>query len=167
MSKTEEAPQAAGPAPSAPDPTAALVKLAKDRLLGSNTVSRVAAIVLFIGLSFLAKWAADNSLFPPELRLAGIGLVGVALLVQGARLSSRTTNDAPRSNYAILLQGAGVAVLYLSIFAAFKLYAMITSLAAFVSMALMWAPSTVIALLRNAQALTFVGLAEAGVCCFA
>lgn len=156
-----EAPKAAPASALARDPIAALVKRVQDWLLGGNTVARVGAIVLFIGLSFLAKWAADNSLFPPELRLAGIGLVGVALLVQGARLSNRTNNDATGSNYAILLQGAGVAVLYLAIFAAFKLYAMIPAMVAFVLMALVCALSTVIALLRNAQALAFAGFAGA------
>ena len=144
-----------------PDLVSALFAKAKAWLFGGNTVARVGAVVLFIGLSFLAKWAADNALFPPELRLAGIGLVGIALLVQGARLSNRTDNDTTRTNYAILLQGAGVAVLYLAIFAAFKLYAMIPALVAFVLMALVCALSTVIAVLRNTQALAFVGFAGA------
>ena len=52
-------------------------------------MARVGTVVLFIGLSFLAKWAADNALFPPELRLAAVGIVGIALLVQGFRLSRR------------------------------------------------------------------------------
>jgi uncharacterized membrane protein len=147
-----------------PNAVEVLIGKAKAWLLGGNTVARVGAIVLFIGLSFLAKWAADNSLFPPEARLAGIGLVGIALLVQGARLSSRVVESdttSTRSNYAILLQGVGVAVLYLTVFTAFKLYAMVPPLAAFATMALVCALSTVIALLRNTQALAFIGFAGA------
>jgi uncharacterized membrane protein len=178
---TAEMPGAAGATPEAPDVAAlaapdepkapappnaidTLIARAKDWLLGGNTVARVGAIVLFIGLSFLAKWAADNALFPPEARLAAIGLVGIALLVQGFRLWRANTGGeatAVRSNYALLLQGAGVAVLYLTVFAAFKLYAMIPPLAAFVLMAVVCALSTLLALLANAQSLALVGFAGA------
>ncbi len=154
-------PEPALSAPAKPDAVQLLVARAKAWLFGGNTVARVGAIVLFIGLSFLAKWAADNALFPPELRLAGIGLVGIALLVQGFRLARENTDGTNRSNYAILLQGAGVAVLYLTIFAAFKLYAFIPALAAFVLMAVVCALSTLLALLANKQALAVVGFAGA------
>lgn len=154
-------PETALRAPPKPNAVEVLAARAKAWLLGGNTVARVGAIVLFIGLSFLAKWAADNALFPAELRLAGIGLVGIALLVQGFRLARANADDTTRSNYAILLQGAGVAVLYLTIFAAFKLYAFIPPLAAFVLMAIVCALSTLLALLANKQALAVVGFAGA------
>lgn len=151
-------------APPTPNVIEVLIARAKDWLLGGNTVARVGAVVLFIGLSFLAKWAADNALFPPEARLAAIGLVGIALLVQGFRLMRANAGDPAntvRTNYSLLLQGAGVAVLYLTVFAAFKLYGMILPLAAFVLMALVCALSTLLALLANAQTLALVGFAGA------
>ena len=52
-------------------------------------------------------------------------------------------------------------MLYLTIFAAFKLYAMIPALAAFVLMALVCALSTLLALLADKQMLAFVGFAGA------
>ncbi len=148
-------------APTAPNIIEALVTRAKDWLLGGNTVARVGTVVLFIGLSFLAKWAADNALFPPEFRLAAIGIVSIVLLVQGFRLARANSENATRSNYALLLQGAGVAVLYLTVFAAYKLYAMIPPLAAFVLMALVCALSTLLAIVANAQTLALVGFAGA------
>lgn len=42
-------------------------------------------LVLFVGLAFLAKYAIDHALFPPELRLAAIGLAGIALFARGFR----------------------------------------------------------------------------------
>ncbi len=154
-------PEPARSAPAKPDASELLVARAKAWLFGGNTIARVGAIVLFIGLSFLAKWAADNALFPPELRLAGIGLFGIALLVQGFRLARANTDGTNRSDYAVLLQGAGIAVLYLTIFAAFKLYAFIPALAAVVLMAVVCALSTLLALLANKQALAVVGFAGA------
>lgn len=162
---TAPTPEPALTPPAKPNAIEILVARAKAWLFGGNTVARVGAIVLFIGLSFLAKWAADNALFPPELRLAAIGLVGIALLVQGFRLAraalATEADDSTRSNYAILLQGAGVAVLYLTIFAAFKLYGLIPPVAAFVLMGFVCALSTLLALLANKQALAVVGFAGA------
>ena len=147
--------------PATPNIIETLATRAKAWLLGGNTVARVGTVVLFIGLSFLAKWAADNALFPPEFRLAAIGVVGIVLLVQGFRLSRAHSDNATRSNYALLLQGAGVAVLYLTVFSAYKLYAMISPLAAFSLMALVCALSTLLAILANAQTLALVGFAGA------
>jgi uncharacterized membrane protein len=156
----ERTPRAAPP-PAVPTAIEQLVTRAKNWLFGGNTVARVGAVVLFIGLSFLAKWAADNALFPPEFRLAGIGVVGIVLLVQGFRLARTNVDDATRKNYGLLLQGAGVAVLYLTVFASYKLYAMIPPLAAFALMALVCALSTLLAILANAQSLALVGFAGA------
>jgi uncharacterized membrane protein len=147
--------------PNDPDVISTALAKAKAWLLGGNTVARVGAIVLFIGLAFLAKWAADNSLFPPELRLAGIGIVGIALLAQGFRLARADADDVKRINYAVLLQGLGVAVLYLTVFAAFKLYAFIAPMAAFALMAIVCALSTLLALLQDKQPLALVGFAGA------
>ncbi len=160
IASSTQAPKAPA-APVQPNIFESLFNRAKDWLLGGNTVARVGTVVLFIGLSFLAKWAADNALFPPEFRLAAIGIVGIVLLVQGFRLARANADNATRSNYALLLQGAGVAVLYLTVFAAYKLYAVIPPLAAFALMALVCALSTLLAILANAQTLALVGFAGA------
>ncbi len=60
------------PAPP-PEPTAI------DRLLGEfiswlkrgNPLARIGIVILFFGATFLAKYAAENSLFPIELRFVG------------------------------------------------------------------------------------------------
>jgi uncharacterized membrane protein len=136
---------------------ASLSRLAAIRawLLGGNTVVRVGIVVLFLGLAFLAKWAADRALFPPELRLAAVGAAGIALLLTGFRLRDRAA-----AGYAHSLQGAGVAVMYLAVFAAFRLgYA--GTLPAFALLALICALAAAIALLQNARPLAFIGFAGA------
>ena len=124
---------------------------AKNWLFGGNTVVRIGIVVLFLGLLFLAKYAVDNEMIPVEVRLAGIGLAGVALLVLGWR--SRAAKPA----YALNLQGAGVAVLYLTTFAALKLYHMIDPGFAFAVMAAVCALSTALALLQNSRAMAMIG----------
>lgn len=135
------------------DPIFKLFGYAKSWLLGGNTVVRLGVVVLFIGLSFLVKYAAEHAMLPVELRLAAVGAMGIALLVTGFRLR------IPKPEYAMTLQGAGVAVMYLTIFAAFRLYTLIPAGMAFLLMGLVCALSTVIALLQNSRTLAVIGFA--------
>lgn len=122
-------------------------------LLGGNTVVRVGLLVLFFGLAFLARYAVEHSLVPIEFRLAGIVAGGIALLVVGWRLRHS------RSGYALSMQGGGVAVLYLTIFAAMRIYQLLPPSAGFALLLAVVAFSAVLALLQNAQALAVIGIA--------
>ena len=148
-------PQAAPPQPATPDFVTTLLARARDWLLGGNTVVRIGVLLLFLGLAFLAKYAVEHALLPPELRLAAIGATGIALFVGGVRLRRR----ADRLGYALTLQGAGIAVLYLTVFAAFRLYQFLPAGAAFALLGLVCLFSAVIALAQGAQALAFIGFA--------
>ncbi len=141
-----------------PDFVSRAVGAARDWLLGGNTIVRMGVLVLFVGLAFLAKYAMDNAMLPPELRLAAIGAAGIALFVFGWKLHARQPD---RLAYALTLQGAGVGVLYLTVFAAFRLYQFLPAGAAFAVLALVCAFSTAIALLQNAMPMAFIGFAGA------
>jgi uncharacterized membrane protein len=138
-----------------PDLVGALVLRARDWLLGGNTVVRIGVLLLFIGFAFLAKYAVENALLPPELRLAGIAAVAIALLVTGLRVRRKEG----RLTYALTLQGAGIALLYLTVFAAFRLYQFLPAGVAFTALGLVCLFSAVIALAQNAQPLAFIGFA--------
>lgn len=155
QSSTPPAP-AAPARPAEPGFAATLIARARDWLLGGNTIVRVGVLVLFVGLAFLAKYAIDRSLVPPELRLAAIALAGIALFAGGFWLWLRRPERIP---YALTLQGAGVAVLYLTVFAAFRMYRFISPGEAFAMLALVCAFSAAIALLQNALAMAFIGFA--------
>ncbi|ROZ76136.1 DUF2339 domain-containing protein [Ramlibacter sp. WS9] len=144
------------PAPASPDMVTVLFEKARAWLFGGNTVVRMGVLVLFVGLAFLAKYAIENSLLPPELRLAAIGAAGIALFVVGFRLRGKSPDKLA---YALTLQGAGVGVLYLTVFAAFRLYQFLPAGAAFAALGLVCAFSTVIALAQNAPAMAFIGFA--------
>lgn len=152
----EAAESAAPPPPRQPGLLELAFARARAWLFGGNTIVRAGVLVLFIGLAFLAKFAADNALLPPELRLAGIALAGIALFGGGFRLRARKPD---RLMYALTLQGAGVAVLYLTVFAAFRLYAFLPSGAAFAMLGLICAFAAVIALAQNAMVMAFIGFA--------
>lgn len=142
-----EPPPAPPPAPRRPIPMPAWAQ----RIAAANTIVKVGLAMLFLGLVFLARFAAEHVTMPLEVRLAGIGATGIALLVVGWRLR-------PRSRaYGLLLQGGGVAVVYLTLFAAVKLAGLEPLALVF---ALMLAVSLLAALLavrQDAQALVVVG----------
>lgn len=124
-------------------------------MTGGNTIVRVGVLILFIGVAFLVKYAAENSMFPIELRLASVAAGAVALLVVGWRL--RLNPD--RSGYALTLQGAGIAILYLTVFAALRLYSLVPVSLAFPLLVGVAAFSALLAIRQDAMALAVVGVA--------
>jgi uncharacterized membrane protein len=122
-------------------------------LFGGNTLVRVGVIVLFFGVAFLLKYAAEHDLVPIELRLAGVALGGIALLVVGWRLREK------RPGYALMLQGGGVGVLYLTVFAALRLYHLVPAGFAFALLAGIAAFSAVLSVLQDSRSLAITGAA--------
>ncbi|TRW15019.1 DUF2339 domain-containing protein [Glacieibacterium frigidum] len=133
--------------PTKPNFVETAVAAARDWLLGGNTIVRAGLVILFIGLAFLARFAAQHALFPIELRLAIIMVVGMALL--GVGFSRRHI----RPTFALALQGTGVAAIYLTIFAATRLFDVLPPLPAFGLMIVVCALACALALLQNAQGL--------------
>ena len=122
---------------------------AREWLLGGNTIVRVGLVILFVGLSFLARMAAHFGLFPIEARLALVALAGAGLLAVG--FNRREVRPA----FGLALQGTGVGVLYLTVFAAARILGLMPPLAAFGLMVVFAALGCALALLQNARSLAF------------
>ncbi|HUJ01522.1 MAG TPA: DUF2339 domain-containing protein [Usitatibacter sp.] len=131
-------------APSTPNPLVAWIT-------GGNAIARVGLLILFFGLAFLLKYAAERELLSPEARVGIVAAAGIALLVGGWRLRER------RAGYALGLQGAGVAVLYLTTFAALRLYHLLPPEAAFVLLVAIVVLSAFIALAQDSAILAAFG----------
>ncbi len=110
-------------------------------------------VVLFFGVAFLLKYAAERNLVPIELRLAAVAAGAVVLLVVGWRLRES------RSGYALILQGGGVGVLYLTVFAALRLYQLVPAEFAFAVLVGIAACSAMLAVLQDSRALAITGAA--------
>ncbi len=105
-----------------------LMEMLSNYFTGGNLLVRIGGVILFFGLAFLLKYAAEHSIIGIEMRLWGIGLLAVALLGIGWRLRAR------EGAYGQILQGLGVAMLYLVIYGASKFYGLISLEMAFVLM---------------------------------
>lgn len=125
----------------------------RDWFLGGNTIVRVGLVILFVGLSFLARYAAAAGLFPIELRLALVGAAGAVLLAVGFN------RRIERPEYGLALQGGGVAVLYLTVFAAARVFEVMPPLAAFGLMVVIAALGCALALLQDSRAMALLSFA--------
>ncbi len=116
-------------------------------LTTGNPVVRIGVVVLFFGVAFLLRYAYENALLPIELRLTGSAAGALALIAAGWRLRDRA------DTYGLVLQGAGVGILYLTIFAAARLYDMVPLTAAFGALVVLVVASSVLAVVQGSQAL--------------
>jgi uncharacterized membrane protein len=123
-----------------------------ERLVGGNLVAKVGILVLFFGVAFLIKYAYERIHVPIEMRLTGVAIGALVLLVIGWRL--RTS----KPGYALILQGGGVGILYLVIFAAFRLFGLMPAALAFFLLVGVAASSAALAVLQNSLTLAVVAV---------
>ncbi len=116
-------------------------------LLGGNTVLRVGVLLLFLGLAFLLRYATEGAVIPLEARYASVAACALALLALGWWLRRRNRN------YALILQGAGVGVLYLTVFAAMRLNALLDPNMAFGLLVVVTVFSAILAVKQDALGL--------------
>jgi uncharacterized membrane protein len=126
----------------------------RDYFTGGNTLVRVGIIILFFGVAFLLRYAAEHSHVPIEFRLCGVAVGCIVLLVLGWRLRAR------RAGYALALQGGAVGILYLTVFAGLRIYSVLPPGAAFALLVVLAAFSAALAVLQNSQ--SFAVLAVTG-----
>ena len=140
----------AQPAPSRPNLFDSALLRAQNWLLGGNTVLRVGVVLLFLGLAFLLRYATEGMAVPIEARYAGVAVAALALLGLGWWLRERN------ESFALMLQGTGVAVLYLTVFAAMKVHTLLAPGMAFSLLVAVTVFSAILAVTQNALALACV-----------
>jgi uncharacterized membrane protein len=121
--------------------------------LGLNWINRIAVVTLLLGAAFLFKYGVDNEWFGPGVRVAlGIAAAIVSLLA-GDRLWRRG-----QTIFAQGIIGLGLALLYLSIYAAAMLYHLFPQSLAFVAMAGVTGGAMGLAVLYNSQAVAALAM---------
>jgi len=123
-------------------------------LVGGRLLNRIGAVALIIGVGFFLKYAFDREWITETMRAILGGAFGFALLLVGYR--------SFRKGYQVFSQGlvgAGVAVLYLSVYAAFNFYDLgISQTAAFIMMMAVTVIAFQQAFQYNSVAVSLLGL---------
>jgi len=139
------------PPPTAIDNAAAAIKR---WFTEGNVPVKVGVIVLFLGVAALFKYANDQGWLyvRMEFRLAGVAAAAIGGLVFAWR--KRESHRA----FALSLQGGAIGVLILTIFAAFKLYALLPAALAFALLVVVVAGAGMLAVLQDALALAVLAI---------
>ncbi len=120
---------------------------------GGNTLVRVGVVVLFFGVAFLLKYAAEHARLPIEFRLVGTALGALVLLAIGWRLRYK------RAAYGLALEGGAIGILYLTIFASLRLYQVLPPTFAFALLVAIGVCATILAVLQDSLALATLSAA--------
>jgi uncharacterized membrane protein len=123
-----------------------------EQVLGGNWLARIGVLALIIGMGFFLKYAFDNNWIGPSARVVVGVVAGLVMLGLG---------NWWRTRYPILtrvLSGGGIAVLYLSIFASFATYHLISIYLAIVFLVVISVISTVLARRYDSMALAILGI---------
>ncbi len=115
-----------------------------ERLVAGRLLIWLGGIALVLAAIFLIRYSIEVGLITPVARMVGAGLFGLALLGAGEWARAGRLADDPR--IAQVLVGAGIAVLYATIYGSQILYALIGSGTAFAGMAAVTVAALVLSL---------------------
>lgn len=113
-----------------PPPKHSRTRAEWEALVGGKLLNRIGAFALILGVGFFLKYAFDNNWLSETMRVLIGAAIGAGLLVLG--------NRSHRKGLQIFSQGligAGLAILYLSVYASFNFYHLVPQTAALVLMA--------------------------------
>ncbi len=125
-----------------------------ETLIGGKLLNRVGALALILGVGFFLKYAFDNNWLNETARVVLGGAAGLLLAAGGHRFHRRGMPV-----FAQGLTGAGVGILYLSIYAAYDFYRLVPQPVAFLLMALVTAAALLLSLRYDARAIALLGWA--------
>ena len=136
-----------------PSPVDRAIQFIKHFFTTGNVVVKIGVLILFCGVGFLLQYAYERQVLPIELRLIGVGIGAIVMLVIGWRLRHK------RSGYALVLQGGGVGIMYITIFATAKTFHLIDPVAALVMMIFLVTFSAILAYVQDSRSLAIFGSA--------
>ncbi len=143
--------EAAPPPP--PEPPAAPRPGPFETRMGLTWVNRVGVVTLVLGVAFFFKYAVDNRWIGEAGRVV-IGAATGLLAIAGAERFRRRAETV----FAQGICGAGVAILYVSFYAAYGFYRLMPHAPAFALMALTTAGAALLALRYGSVAIAALGL---------
>ena len=126
-----------------------------EQVLGRNWFAIIGGIAVVLGIGFFLKLAFDNNWINDIGRIALGVVVGIGFLGVGEYAQRRV----PR--WAQAVTASGTAILYLTIYAAFGLYQMVSPTAAFLLLAVVVTVAVLLALRYESLVIALLGLVGA------
>lgn len=120
--------------------------------VGGNVLLKTGVVILFFGLAFLLRLAAEHIEVSVKARYVMVALAGLGATVAGWWLRSK------RREYGLVLQGFGIAVMYLTALAALKLHPLLPAAVTFGIMVALVILMAALAIRQNAPVLAQVAL---------
>ncbi|HJR68525.1 MAG TPA: DUF2339 domain-containing protein, partial [Gammaproteobacteria bacterium] len=119
-----------------------------------NVPVKVGVVLSLFGVGFLVKEGIDRGLLvlPLEYKLIGAALFGIGLLVLGWRLRAK------QRVYALSVQGGGIGVLFLVIYASYQIYDLLPPALTFGLLIVVTAATIALAVLQDSRALAVLGI---------
>jgi uncharacterized membrane protein len=124
-----------------------------EALIGGKLLNRIGALALILGVGFFLQYAFANDWITEPVRVLIGVLLGLALLAGAARSASGGFQI-----FAQGLVGAGIAILYLSVYASFNYYHLLAQQWAFVFMSAVTAITFTQAFRYNSIVVALLGL---------
>ncbi|MEN8194038.1 MAG: DUF2339 domain-containing protein [Bacteroidota bacterium] len=122
--------------------------------IGGKVLNRLGALALVIGFGFFLKYAFDNNIISETIRVLIGVLVGVALVAGGLRFHKKEFKIFSQG-----LAGSGISILYLSVYASFNYYHLISQPLAFGLMSIVTIITFMQAFYYNSMAVSLLGWA--------
>jgi len=123
-------------------------------LTTGNVPVKVGVIISFIGIAFLLKYAVDRRLLVVslEFRLLAVAATGIAMALTGWRLRNQ------KRVYALSLQGGGIGILFLTVFAALRVWQLLPPTLSFVLLVALTVCTGALAVMQNSRSLAILGV---------
>jgi uncharacterized membrane protein len=121
--------------------------------IGGSWFNRIGIAAICFGVAFFLKYAFENEWIGPGGRVIIGAAIGLGFLAAGERLRSRGYQS-----YGYGLSGGGTLILYLSAYAAFNFYSLVSQPIAFMLMSLVTVTAALLSARYGAIAIAVIGL---------
>ncbi|MEW5979208.1 MAG: DUF2339 domain-containing protein [Acidobacteriota bacterium] len=144
---------ASPPAPAVSAPEEPSVVAGLEARIGGSWLNKIGVTAIVLGMGYFLKYAIENE-WIGEMGRVVLGIAtGLGFLWWGELLHKRGFR-----NYGLTVSAGGIAVLYLSVFAAFQLYVLLPQLAAFLLMFLITVTAVAMAVRYDSRTVAFLGI---------
>lgn len=138
-----------------PDSISNQVQTNLEKFIGENLISKIGIIVLIIGVAIGTKYAIDNNMISPLMRIIFGYLAGLALIGLAIRLKSKY------HDYSAVLMSGGMAIMYFITYFAYGYYHLISQISAFGLMVIFTVFTVLASIIYNRQVIAHISLVGA------